>query len=111
MEISLTDGEGLRISLTPFDMIHYELTNDSIDYGDTRTRRVLWEIFDKAKEQTGFDAANGKIKISVYPQKNGGCLIFITRPDSGGGAYRQNESDKGKPDSARYVYAFSAWMI
>jgi hypothetical protein len=56
-----------------------------MDYGDTRTRRALWEIFDVAKDKTGFDAAREKVTVKVYPRKDG-CEVVVDagcREDAG----------------------------
>ena len=79
MEMTLLDGGRLRICLSPVDMDKYDLTCENIDYDSTETRRALWEMFDEAKHKTGFDAAQGKICIRVYPEKSGGCEIYITK--------------------------------
>lgn len=79
--MTLLEAGKLKIALTPFDMVHYDLTCEKIDYDNTETRRALWEMFDEAKHRTGFDAASGKICIRVYPEKSGGCEIYITKLD------------------------------
>ena len=60
-------------------MEQYQISCEDIDYDNTSTRRVFWELFDHAKRQTGFDAASAKIYIQVYPDKSGGCLMYITK--------------------------------
>jgi negative regulator of genetic competence, sporulation and motility len=57
----------------------YELTCEKLDYENTETRKAIWSILDHAKHETGFDAAIGKIRIEVYPEKSGGCAIYITK--------------------------------
>ena len=69
----------LKVLLTPFDMMKYELTCEKLDYDNTETRKAIWSILDFAKRETGFDAAIGKIRIEVYPEKSGGCAIYITK--------------------------------
>ncbi len=60
-------------------MMKYELTCEKLDYENTETRKAIWSILDHAKHETGFDAAIGKIRIEVYPEKSGGCAIYITK--------------------------------
>ncbi len=79
LELSLMGQDKLKVTLTPFDMIKYDLTCDKIDYDNTETRKAVWSILDYAKHETGFDAAAGRIYIQVYPEKNGGCEIYITK--------------------------------
>ena len=79
MELNLIREDKLKVLLTPFDMMKYELTCEKLDYDNTETRKAIWSILDFAKQETGFDAAIGKIRIEVYPEKSGGCAIYITK--------------------------------
>ena len=79
MELNLIREDKLKVLLTPFDMMKYELTCEKLDYDNTETRKAIWSILDSAKKETGFDAAIGKIRIEVYPEKSGGCSIYITK--------------------------------
>ena len=79
MELNLIREDKLKVLLTPFDMMKYELTCEKLDYDNTQTRKALWSILDFAKQETGFDAAIGKIRIEVYPDRSGGCAIYITK--------------------------------
>ena len=79
LELNLIKEDKLKVILTPFDMIKYDLTCDKIDYDNTETRKAVWSILDYAKHETGFDAAACRIYIQVYPEKNGGCEIYITK--------------------------------
>ena len=79
LELNLIREDKLKVLLTPFDMMKYELTCEKLDYENTETRKAIWNILDYAKHETGFDAAIGKIRIEVYPEKSGGCAIYITK--------------------------------
>ena len=79
LELNLIREDKLKVLLTPFDMMKYELTCETLDYDNTETRKAIWNILDYAKHETGFDAAIGKIRIEVYPEKSGGCAIYITK--------------------------------
>lgn len=79
MELNLIREDKLKVLLTPFDMMKYELTCEKLDYDNTQTRKAIWSILDHARQETGFDAAIGKIRIDVYPEKSGGCAIYITK--------------------------------
>ena len=57
----------LKVTLTPFDMIKYDLTCDKIDYDNTETRKAVWSILDYAKHETGFDAAAGRSAGDMNP--------------------------------------------
>jgi Negative regulator of genetic competence, sporulation and motility len=79
MELILINDSKLKVMLTPADMESYAITCDTIDYENTETRRAFWNILDEAKHKTGFDAASDKVFIQVYPSKNGGCELYVTK--------------------------------
>lgn len=72
----------IRIHLTPEDLCRFAVTLEDFDYDSTKGKRVIWELFDRAREETGFDAAKEKVYIQLYPKKNGGCEIFVTKLNS-----------------------------
>lgn len=110
MEINLIEEDKLKVVLTPFDMIQYNLTCDKLDYDNTETRKAVWSILDEAKKETGFDAAIGKICIQVYPEKNGGCEIYITKLkkeiSSAGTMNPQSERASPVSKNVRVLYRF-----
>ena len=73
----------IRIHLTGEDLEAYSITLDDFDYDSTKGRRVIWELFDRAREETGFDAASDRIFIQVYPGRHGGCELYITKLRTG----------------------------
>ncbi len=79
MELILISESKLKVMLSAQDMRRYDITCDTIDSTSVSSRRAFWNILDEAKAQTGFDPAGGKIFVQMYPSKNGGCELFITR--------------------------------
>ena len=72
----------LKITLTNEDMAALEITYENMDYkGNAHTRRVLWDILDKAKQQTGFDVAPDSGVEFLVQGKNDGCHIFVTKKE------------------------------
>ena len=69
----------LKIMLSAEDARHYELDCDAADLGDLVTRSAFHEILSDVKKQTDFDASEDKIYIQMYPSKEGGCELFVTR--------------------------------
>ena len=69
----------LRITLSRQDLNEFDLTVRTMDYNTTETRKAIWEIFDRAKAQTGFDAAKSKISIKVFPLSDGGCDMYVSK--------------------------------
>lgn len=113
MELCVLESGKLRVVLTPRDMQKYEIDCKTLDYGNTKTRRAVWDILDEAKEKTGFDAALGRILIQVYPERSGGCEIYITKlekdppPDSAMGHAILGEKLPALGSRKPAVYGFS----
>ena len=79
MELKLVNENKLKIILTDEDMAQLDITLEEMDYDNTGTKRIIWEILDKAKHQIGFDAGTEKLYMQVYPAKDGGCLMYVTK--------------------------------
>ncbi len=79
MELILINDSKLKIMLSPSDMKEYDISCDRVDYRQTETRRAFWCILDEAKHRTGFDAASEKVYIQMYPSKEGGCEMYVTK--------------------------------
>lgn len=79
MDLILIDSTKLKIMLSANDMSAYSLTCDNIEYDNKESRQAFWDILRVAKQQTGFDAANNRVYIQVYPSKDGGCEMYITK--------------------------------
>ena len=79
MELILINDTKLKIMLTREDMTRYDLDCASADYDSTETRRAFWSILDEAKHRTGFDAARDRVFIQLYPSREGGCEMFVTK--------------------------------
>ena len=78
--VRMGDNE-IRIHLTEHDLEKFSITLDDFDYDSTKGRRVIWELFDRAREETGFDASKEKVYIQLYPRDGGGCELFVTKLD------------------------------
>ncbi len=79
MELIRISSSKLKIMLTGEDMKKYALDAESADYDNTATRRAFWTILDDVKNQSGFNAAGDRIFIQLYPSKDGGCEMFVTK--------------------------------
>ncbi len=79
MELLLISDSKLKVMLSEEDMRRYDLNAETVNYENTETRRAFWKILDEAKERTGFDAASDKVLIQLYPSRDGGCELFVTK--------------------------------
>lgn len=69
----------LKIMLTAEDARRYALNcaeaNGAVPLAHAAFREILHDV----KERTGFDTTDDKIYIQMYPSKEGGCELFITK--------------------------------
>ncbi|MBE6687824.1 MAG: adaptor protein MecA [Ruminococcaceae bacterium] len=79
MKLQQLNENEIKITLSKEDLSELDLTLRTIDYNTTKTRKAIWEIFDRAKDQTGFDAAKNKIYIKLYPLSDGGCEMYVSK--------------------------------
>ena len=69
----------LKIMLTAEDARRYALRCETTDLANSYTRRAFREILSDIRSDTGFDATNEKVYIQMYPSKEGGCELFVTK--------------------------------
>ena len=69
----------LKIMLTAEDARHYELNCEQADYADVQTRTAFREILTDVGRETDFEAIEDKVYIQMYPSKEGGCELFVTK--------------------------------
>jgi len=96
MEYKLVSENKLKIILTNEDMAMLDITPEEMDYDNTGTKRIFWDILDKAKHQIGFDAGSEKLFVQVYPGKDGGCLMYVTKDGQKGNPYVYEKKYKPK---------------
>ena len=79
MELLRVTRSKLKISLDKEDMARFSLYGEKMDYEDEQTRRAFRKILSEVREQTGFDTEKERVMIRVFPSKDGGCEMFVTK--------------------------------
>ena len=69
----------LKIMLTAEDAHRYALSPETADLADTLTRRAFREILSDIQKETEFEENENKLYIQMYPSREGGCELFVTR--------------------------------
>ena len=69
----------LKIMLSAEDARRYALNCENADYADIVTREAFREILTDVRRETDFDATEDKVYIQMYPSKEGGCELFVTK--------------------------------
>ncbi len=69
----------LKLMLTAEDVRRYALSADA-EAGETVPDKSAFRaILTDVRGMCGFDAAEDKVYIQMYPSKEGGCELFVTR--------------------------------
>ena len=82
--------------LTPDDMVVYRISEEMLTFEKKDVRSTFSEILDEVKTKTGFDSTNGRLFIQVYPSKDGGCEVYLTRSFEETGRCNGKDRDKDK---------------
>ena len=69
----------LKIMLCEQDLKQFDIKAEELDYSNTDTKRMFWDVLSRAKHQTGFDTDGQRILVQLYPSKEGGCEMFVTK--------------------------------
>lgn len=77
MELIKISQTKLKIMLSPEDMKHYEL--DTAKMCDLSGRTAFRNILNDARDRCGFDTLGDRVFVQYYPEKNGGCEMFVTK--------------------------------
>jgi len=77
MELIKISHTKLKIMLTADDMKHFKL--DISKMYDLSGRDAFRNILKEAKDKCGFDASGERVFVQYYPEKNGGCEMFVTK--------------------------------
>ena len=79
MKINSPNKAKIIVELTCDDMRELDITYESMDYSNIETRRVIWTILDKVRNELHRDIdPSGKMTIETIPLDTGGCVIFFT---------------------------------
>ena len=109
LEFLLIGDSKIKIVLSGEEAERYKLDSASPDVSGPGARRIFWRILEQAKGQVGFDPAGDKVLIQLYPIKNGGCELFVTKLGilSDSSARLVSKSDRiAMLSKKRLLYAF-----
>ena len=71
----------LKVMLTAEDARRYALNCTQSTHCSALTRAAFRELLSDVRRQVGFDATEDKAYIQMYPSKEGGCELFITKTE------------------------------
>lgn len=79
MEMIMINESKLKVMLTGADLEEFDLEAEDLDYSNTETKRMFWDILGRAKHSVGFDTDGTRVLVQLYPSREGGCEMFITK--------------------------------
>ena len=81
MELIVINENKLKIVMSENDMRDYGLEENEFYCSVTNSREILKKILHNAPIKTGFEyiSSEEKILIQLYPEKNGGCELYVTK--------------------------------
>ncbi len=79
MEFILINENKMKVMLSACDLEEFEVEADELDYANTDTKRMFWDILSRAKHSTGFDTDGQRVLVQLYPSRHGGCEMFVTK--------------------------------
>ncbi|MBQ8140416.1 MAG: adaptor protein MecA [Clostridia bacterium] len=79
MEFIVISENKIKVMLTEEDLRDFEIDADELDYSNTDTKRMFWDILSRAKHTAGFDTDGQRVLVQLYPSRHGGCEMFVTK--------------------------------
>lgn len=81
MELIVINENKLKIMMNKADMERFELDENEFYLSITDSRKILNRILSDCPIRTGFEkiSPSDKILIQLYPEKGGGCELFVTK--------------------------------
>ncbi len=81
----MINSEKIKIMLTREDIKKYDIRMYSLGHTGSAIKEAFSEVLSDIKNKTGFDTLSKKTVLQVYPSRDGGCEVYLTRLNSDGG--------------------------
>ena len=79
MEIIMISENKLKLMLTRQELEEFDLEAEELDYSKTETKRMFWDILNRLKRNVGFQTDGYRVLVQIFPSRDGGCEMFITK--------------------------------
>ena len=79
MELIVINDSKLKVMLSQDDLTEFSLDTNTLDYSNSETKKMFWDILNRAKHTLGFSTDGHRVLVQLYPSKTGGCEMFVTK--------------------------------
>lgn len=79
LELIMINSDKIKIMLTHEDMTKYNINMLSQTHTGNAIKEAFFEVLSDIKSRTGFDTLSKKNILQVYPSRDGGCEVYITK--------------------------------
>ena len=76
--IQISEGK-LKVMLTKADLEEFDLDAQTLDYADSETKELFSALLAHIKETVGFQTDGYRVLVRLFPSRDGGCELFLTR--------------------------------
>ncbi len=111
MELIVIDSRRMKIMLSCEELSSYSIDASSFDPEDEKTKRILYDIVDRARRSAGLDGAAGGMFVQVFTSTDGGCEMYVTDfsrlgDEEYGGEQHMPEEERTSVRKRKQVYRF-----
>ena len=116
MEIIMIGEHKLKLMLAREELSTFDLDGAHLDCGRVESKRMLRNILKYLKEQVGFQTDGYRVLVQLFPSRDGGCELFITRmaePSSCEWRDAEEDADGEPPPEKMEIFSFDRleWLI
>ena len=79
MEFIRINESKLKVMLSKNDLEEFDIKTDELDYSNTETKRMFWDIIGRAKKSVGFCCDGVRVLVQLYSSRDGGCEMFVSK--------------------------------
>ena len=79
MDMIMISDRKLKVMLTQKDLDGYGIHTEDLDYANTDTKRMLWDLLSLAKRRVSFNTDGQRVLLQLFPSRDGGCEIFVSK--------------------------------
>lgn len=97
MEIINISESKIKVMLTQEDLEEFGLDAQTLDYRDGETKELFHALLSHIKEAVGFHTDGYRVLVRLFPSRDGGCELFLTRLDAFSSDFEECDVDESEP--------------